>query len=1022
MQGSEASRNDRPARADAGNESRLPPQRGIGLRPRNWRVTQRLVVLVLIPTVAAMALGGLRIVESTASADAYGRAERMARLGNAITAFVHEFAAERDLTARYIGSGRSGDRPDELSGQYRKTDTAADQVRQIALTVGDGFSAEAVRDARDVLNRLDTMDSLRRISTDTRAPALMVVEKYSEFIEDMIGRLDGISQGVADEPLAETVRTTASLARAKEQVSRQRALLVMAAQQHRLGGDELAALQASRAREDSELASFRQTATVPQRQLLEDTVVGPEIDQARTFRQQILSAVNTTGGPLPRSLGNARVVGPLAASMTATVDRMRTVERRLGEEALARTRDRQGAAQTAALIDGAVTAALVLLVLLITAMMARSLVRPLHRLRNTALEIASTRLPGLVERLRDPQAAAGGIEVEPIDITSADEIGQVARAFDEVHREAVRLASDEAVLRGNVNAMFVNLSRRMQSLIERQLRLIDELEQGEQDAEQLASLFRLDHLATRMRRNCENLLVLGGQEQVRRWNQPVPLIDIVRASLSEVEQYERVTLRVQGEVSVTGQAVNDLVHLVAELVENATVFSPQHTKVTVSGHLLSGGGAMLQITDNGVGIPPDELEQANWRLANPPVIDFSAARRMGLFVVGRLAQRHGIRVELRPALSGGITAFVLLPAAVIARGEAPAGIAPADPAADVPAASAAWTPTPVAAGVATDSTGPLPTTGTGRPSRRDGFGTGPQPQLRDSGPLPAVGDPSPPSRPTGNTGAQPVVGAAPPPPASGREPAPGPRHRMPDDKTGPQPIVSDTGPQQPPIGEPTLAARLPGFPPPESVPPPGPPSGPAPAAHAGGPPTGPQRPPAAEPGVSWGAAEDPAPAAPAAPAPAAERSPIFDAMESEWFQRRSAGSAREQERRWQSPGDAGWQAAEAVREPAAGGVTKAGLPKRVPGRNRVPGAVRQAQQTPAAPQQPAAGPARPAPPHKPAEVVRDRFSSLQRGVRRGRSEARSGLEPPPGGSDEIIPPGPGGSGPAQGDTERGGSA
>lgn len=164
--------------------------------------------------------------------------------------------------------------------------------------------------------------------------------------------------------------------------------------------------------------------------------------------------------------------------------------------------------------------------------------------------MASTRLPGLVDRLRDPEAAAGGIEVKPIEIDSTDEIGQVARAFDEVHREAVRLAADEAVLRGNINAMFVNLSRRSQSLIERQLRLIEELEQSERDEEQLGNLFRLDHLATRMRRNCENLLVLGGQEQVRRWNQAVPLIDVVRASLSEVEQYERVALRVQGEMTV----------------------------------------------------------------------------------------------------------------------------------------------------------------------------------------------------------------------------------------------------------------------------------------------------------------------------------------------------------------------------------------------------------------------------------------------------------------------------------------
>jgi len=979
------------------------------LRLRNWRVAQRLVVLVLIPTAAATVLGGLRITESTVSADAYGRVERMARLGNGIAAFAQEFAAERDMAAGYISAGRSGRGADELQAQYRKTDAAADQVRQVALGIDDSFSAEAVRDARSVLNRLDTIGSLRSTATQSRAPALVVVEKYSEVINELIGVLDGVAQGVADEQLAETTRAMAALSRAKEQVSRQRALLTIGAVQGRLSVEELAALEASRDRENSELNAFLQTATLPQRQMFEDTVVGPQIDRARVIRQQAIASANATGGRLPRSLRTAEAIETLTASMTAMVDQMRTAERNLGEELLKRAGDEKSSAQTSALIDGAITAVIVLLVLLITSIMARSLVRPLRRLRDSALEVAGTRLPGLVERLRDPQAAAGGIEVEPIDIDSTDEIGQVARAFDEVHREAVRLAADEAVLRGNINAMFVNLSRRMQSLIERQLRLIDELEQNEQDSEQLANLFQLDHLATRMRRNCENLLVLGGQEQVRRWNQPVPLIDIVRASLSEVEQYERVTLRVQSDVSVTGQVVNDLVHLVAELVENATVFSPQHTKVTVSGHLLSGGGAMLQITDNGVGISPEDLEQANWRLANPPVIDFSAARRMGLFVVGRLAMRHNIRVELRPALSGGITAFVLLPSSAIAHGEESTGqdapLSP-DPAVDQPVTSTAWTPTPVAAGVASSSsgTGPLPAVG-GRPSsplgRRDGRGTGPQPTLRDSGPLPTVGDGAvpPPRTPssTGNTGAQPSV------PERETGPLPvtgsgGPR-RPPADQTGPQPIVSDT-PQ--PLGQPTLAARLPGFPSPgrdgAAGSPPASATGPGDDVLSGSPSgaSGSER------TVSWGNGEE------TRPVETGGRSPIFDAMESEWFQRRSGGSGGQS---WKSPGDAGWQAAQVVRQPASGGVTKAGLPKRVPGRNRVPGAVSQ---------QPVSRPTHIGP-NQSADRMRDRFASLQRGVHRGRSEARSGLGQA-GASDEIVPPDTGGARQAQGDTERGESA
>ncbi|WP_258572179.1 sensor histidine kinase [Actinomadura parmotrematis] len=668
---------DRPGPDGPASERRLAtgaapaaPRRGASrLRLSNWRVPARLIALILIPTTVAVALGGLRVAAAANDAGVYDRVERLARLGGGVAALTQEFGYERDLSAGYIAGGRSAGGP-ALQAQYARVDTAVKQVRRQAADVlahADGNSAVATR---AILNRLDGVAALREL-TKAQVPADTVQEKYSESLGEMISFLDNVAEGSNDERLAASSRALVALSRAKEQASRERAVLYAGAITGRMNAAQQAVLLDARAQEDGDLTAFRTAATLGQRQFFDDTVTGTDVDKAAEYRERAI-AVGT--GRLNLEAGSRSDAIAWLKAMSGTIDKMRTVERRISDDNVAAAASHRDDATRSAIVQAVVVALVLLAVLLLTFIVARSLVRPLRRLQEGALEVAGSRLPGLVDRLRDPEAAAGGIEVEPINVDSSDEIGQVARAFDEVHREAVRLAADEAVLRGNINAMFVNLSRRSQSLIESQLQLIEKLEQSERDEEQLANLFRLDHLATRMRRNSENLLVLGGQDQVRRRSQPVPLIDVVRASLSEVEQYERISLRVHGDMLVAGPVVNDLVHLLAELVENATVFSSEQTKVTVSGQLLSGGGAMLQINDNGVGMAPDVLEQANWRLANPPVIDFAAARRMGLFVVGRLAVRHGIRVELRAAQGGGLTAFVMIPDGLIIPGESTGGV------------------------------------------------------------------------------------------------------------------------------------------------------------------------------------------------------------------------------------------------------------------------------------------------------------------------------------------------------------
>ena len=374
----------------------------------------------------------------------------------------------------------------------------------------------------------------------------------------------------------------------------------------------------------------------------------------------------------------------------------------------------QQSAQRTALAYIIITVIVLLIVLLAALLVARSLVLPLRRLRAGALDIASVQLPERVRLLSESPESAASMEVAPINVTSQDEIGQVARAFDRVHSEAVRLAGEQALLRSSFNAMFVNLSRRSQTLIERLARMIDTLEQNEDDPDRLGSLFAMDHLVTRMRRNSENLLLLAGHENPRKWSDSVPLADIARAATSEIEQYNRVSLSIPPGVSVIGQAVSDVVHLLAELVENATIFSPKDTQVHVSVQELTSGGVLIEVIDKGIGVSDARLTDMNWRLDNPPTIDVSVSRHMGLFAVARLAERHRVRVRLRPAPPQGLSALVWLPDGVIER---TGGLG---------SATSSWSAQPVGVGAraATEEATALTSGGLGSNGHGNGYGNG----------------------------------------------------------------------------------------------------------------------------------------------------------------------------------------------------------------------------------------------------------------------------------------------------------
>jgi signal transduction histidine kinase len=323
-------------------------------------------------------------------------------------------------------------------------------------------------------------------------------------------------------------------------------------------------------------------------------------------------------------------------------------------------------------------------------LMGRRLMRRLNGLRQSALELASDRLPAVMARLRDGDTVDVDAEAPPAE-AGADEIDQVRQAFNTVHRAAVEAAVDEANLRRSVSKVFRNLARRNQALLHRQLGLLDGMERRAEEPEQLEDLFRIDHLTTRMRRHAEGLIVLSGDSPGRGWSRPVPFIDVLRAAVSEVEDYTRIRVEVRSKAALAGPAVADVVHLLAELMENATVFSPPNTVVRVQGELV-GRGFAVEIEDRGLGIAEDRLEEINRDLASLPAFDLAGSDRLGLFITGRLAHRHDIKVSLRSSAFGGTSAIVIIPTGLVVTDDAAAAPAPALPAAArtlQPAAAAA---------------------------------------------------------------------------------------------------------------------------------------------------------------------------------------------------------------------------------------------------------------------------------------------------------------------------------------------
>ncbi|GJF05338.1 nitrate- and nitrite sensing domain-containing protein [Pseudonocardia sp. D17] len=627
------------------------PSRSERLNPRNWSLSIKLLIVGLVPTLLALGLGALRISDQADVAAGLGRSNELLAVRDQVDAAATAMRAERDVTVRFVAANRTGDRAAVDAAAATTDAQLAKAVQALRSTADDDTGVSP----RSLDGTEGALQDLRRDTTGTALPTEGVLNRYGDVIQqvDVVDRT--ILRQVATPDVAGLTDALTATNTAAEQLAVQHTVVAAAIAAGKVTESDLTTVNATESAYNSAYNSYR-LALTPE-QLQQFGTFGT--DPANTARNQLQAGI------LQTAPGRALPTDPAAwdAAYTSVDDVLQKSTQAVGTQLKQDTTAAQEAASNQAGINSVILMLGLLLGIAIIVLLARSLLKSLRLLRSSALDVAERQLPEAVESLRTGESP--NANVEPVPIDSRDEVGQVARAFDAVHGQAVRLAADQAALQANVNSMFVNLSRRSQALVERQLQLIEQLENNEQDPDQLSNLFQLDHLATRMRRNSENLLVLAGTELSKRNIAPVPVVDVLRAAVSEVEQYQRIVVQSPPTATVVGRAANDLVHLLAELLDNATNFSPPDSQVVLSSTRTADGSILVEIADRGVGMAEHELTDANERLSGPAQVDVSASRRMGLFVVGRLAARHGIGVRLGGSGAGGLTASVAVPAYLI---------------------------------------------------------------------------------------------------------------------------------------------------------------------------------------------------------------------------------------------------------------------------------------------------------------------------------------------------------------------
>ncbi|MFD7921885.1 nitrate- and nitrite sensing domain-containing protein [Streptomyces sp. NPDC059740] len=624
---------------------------------RNWRLLVKLAAVLVVPALLAVGLGVVQIHDDVTRANSYADMQRLVKMRGGLRNLLDTLQMERTMSVERL-TATAGDAAAGLRQQRRDVDSARTAVTRTSRQ-GAFLTGVTAHRYRDAVGLLDRLPALRTKVESGGIGSWAALNDYAAIITGLLDLDQALASGFATPQLSRPATALYDTEAIEEQIHLEHAILLQAADRnHPMTPALTKALQDADVRLQDRLGDFRALSTPTELSAYERTVTGPAVSRRAHVVSAVLAGPRQNASvslPVPVSSWNrdSEATGSLVDKVSADyLDQLRTSSTRLQEQASNR-------AGTASVILFAV----LLLALAIGLGIGRHLLRSLTVLRLTALDVAGHRLPASVESMREGRKTDVVVDVVPVHTT--EEFGQLARAFDTVHSQAVRLAAEQAALRGDLRNTLVNLSRRSQSLVDRLLLMMEQLERHEESPEQLASLFALDHLATRMRRNNENMMVLCGSPLVRS-SHSATLDTVLRGAVSEIEHYQRVLVQPAPPVEVLGYVAGDLGRLVAELLDNATAFSPPHTQVVIGGTQQPDGSLLVEIQDGGIGMSESDLARANQRVATDTATDAPVSRQLGLFVVGRLAGRHGITVNFdsQPGVSG-LRVRVLVPARLV---------------------------------------------------------------------------------------------------------------------------------------------------------------------------------------------------------------------------------------------------------------------------------------------------------------------------------------------------------------------